>query len=87
MADTTLINLNGLAADRLAVTNGTKVFELRRDATNAPWRMAYPLQVRANNAKAEDSLQLLQNIRVSQFVSGDPKADLEAFGLQPPNWK
>jgi hypothetical protein len=82
--DTALINLNGLAFDRLAVTNGTKVFELRRDGTNAPWRMVYPLQARANNLKAEQSLQTLQDVRVRQFVSDDPKADLDAFGLQPP---
>ena len=82
--DTALINLNGLAFDRLAVTNGTKMFELRRDGTNALWRMVYPLQARANNPKAEQSLQTLQDVRVRQFVSDDPKADLEAFGLQPP---
>ncbi len=82
--DTALINLNGLAFDRLAVTNGTKVFELRRDGTNALWRMAYPLQARANKPKAEQSLQTLQDVRVRQFVSDGPKADLDAFGLQPP---
>ena len=51
--DTALINLNGLAFDRLAVTNGAKIFELRRDGTNKLWRMVYPLQARANNPKAE----------------------------------
>ena len=82
--DTTLINLDGLAFDRLAVTNGTKTFELRRDASNKPWRMAYPLQARANSTKTEESLQMLQSVRVRRFVSPDPKADAEAFGLQPP---
>ena len=82
--DTALINLDGLAFDRLAVTNGTKIFELRRDGTNKVWRMVYPLQARANNPKAEQALQTLQSVRVRQFVSDDPKADLEAFGLQPP---
>jgi hypothetical protein len=82
--DTTLINLNSLAFDRLAVTNGTKVFELRREAANMPWRMVYPLQARANNTKTEESLQMLQSVRVRRFVSPDPKADVEAFGLQPP---
>ena len=67
--DTTLINLSGLAFDRLAVTNGTKIFELRRDAANKPWRMVYPLQARANNAKTEESLQMLQSVRVRRFVS------------------
>ena len=82
--DTTLINLNGLAFDRLAVTNGTKMFELRRDAANKPWRMVYPLQARANTTKTEESLQMLQSVRVGRFVTPDPKADAEAFGLQPP---
>jgi Domain of unknown function (DUF4340) len=82
--DTTLISLSGLAFDRLAVTNGAKVFELRRDAAGKPWRMVYPLQARANNTKAEESLQMLQSLRVRQFVHADPKADLEAFGLQTP---
>ena len=82
--DTTLINLSGLVFDRVAVTNGAKNFELRRDATNAPWRMVYPLQARANNAKAEESLQLLQNVRVRQFIPEDRKVDLELFGLQAP---
>jgi hypothetical protein len=82
--DTTLLDLKGLAFDRLAVTNGAKVFELRRDSTNQLWRMAYPLQARANNAKAEESLQMLQSVRVRQFVPEDTKEDLATFGLQPP---
>ena len=82
--DTALINLNGLAFDRLAVTNGTKIFELRRQVTNKLWRMVYPLQARANNPQAEQSLQTLQSVRIRQFVSDDPKADLETFGLHPP---
>ena len=67
--DTTLIDLKGLTFDRLAVTNGAKVFELRRDATNKLWRMVYPLQARANSAKAEESLQLLQGVRIRQFAA------------------
>ena len=82
--DTTLVDLKGLTFDRLAVTNGAKVFELRRDATNKLWRMVYPLQARANDAKVEESLQLLQDVRILRFVTDDPKADLEPFGLQPP---
>ena len=53
-------------------------------ATNKLWRMVYPLQARANNAKTEESLQMLQSVRVRQFVPDDPRADLETFGLQPP---
>ncbi|MGO8930576.1 MAG: DUF4340 domain-containing protein [Limisphaerales bacterium] len=82
--DTALLDLKGLAFDRLAVTNGAKVFELRRNGTNQLWRMVYPLQARANNAKVEESLQMLQSVRVRQFVPDDSRADVEAFGLQPP---
>jgi hypothetical protein len=57
---------------------------LRRDAANTPWRMVYPLQARANNTRTEESLQMLQSVRVHRFVSADPKADTETFGLQPP---
>ena len=83
--DTGLIDLKALTFDRLAVTNGAKIFELRREAANEPWRMVYPLPVRADNAKTEEALQMLQGARVSRFVSDDPKADLTAFGLQPPD--
>ena len=82
--DTTLIDLKGLAFDRLSVTNRAKIFELRRNATNKLWRMVYPLQARAYSARAEESLQLLQSVTIDRFVSDDPKADLEAFGLQSP---
>ncbi len=83
--DTTLIDLKSLAFDRLSVTNGTKIFELRRDATNKVWRMVYPLQARAYSARADESLELLQGVTVSQFLPDDPKADLEAYGFQPPD--
>ena len=82
--DTTLVDLHGLAVDWLAVTNGPTSFELRRDASSKLWRMTYPLQARANSAKVEESLQMLQNVRVLQFMPDDPKIDLEMFGLQTP---
>jgi hypothetical protein len=83
--DAALIKLGGLEFDRLAITNGAKILELRRDATNKVWRMEFPLQGRANGARVEEALLLLQNIRVRQFLPEDPKADLDAFGLQTPD--
>jgi len=82
--DTTLLDFKGLAYDRLAVTNGPRVVQLLRAATNSPWRMVYPLPARADNTRIESALQGLQGLRVQQFVPEDSKADLEAFGLQPP---
>ncbi len=82
--DTALISLQGLAFDRIAVTNGPKCFVLQDDPTNHLWRMVWPFEARAYNAKIEASLQKLESARILQFVSDDPKVDLEPLGLQPP---
>ncbi len=82
--ENTLISLKDLVFDRLAVTNGAKIFELRRDATNGPWRMILPFPARAASVRIEDALEKLQDLRIHQFVNDDPKADLESIGLQPP---
>jgi len=81
--DRTVLDLRALGFDRIAVTNGTRIFEVQRDSTNSPWRMARPFLARADGAKIEQALEKLQNLRVTQFVSDDPKADLEALNLQP----
>ena len=85
--ETTVVNLEGASFDRIAVTNGATALVklvLQRDPTNRIWRMAWPLQARADNSRIEDALQKLKNLRVHQFMSDDPKADLEPLGLAPP---
>jgi hypothetical protein len=82
--DTALVNVNQINdCDWIVVTNGAKIIELRRGATDHLWRMIRPLQARADGDRITDALQRLQTARVSQFVTDDPKADLSAFGLQP----
>ena len=71
------------ACDAIVLTNGAKVIELRRDATNHLWRMIRPLQARADSDRITDALQQLQAAQAAQFVTDDPKADLTTFGLQP----
>ena len=85
--DRALIDLKGVALDRIAVTNGATIFELQRDPSNQLWRMTTPNPARANNARIEAALQDLQRARVNQFVGDNPKPDLEALGLQPPEWE
>jgi len=80
---TTLVEAGQNDFDSIILTNGAKVMELHRDATNRLWRMTRPLQARANNERITDALQHLQSAGVSQFVTDDPKADLTPFGLQP----
>ncbi len=85
--DPALVDLNSFTFDRVSVTNGTRVFELARDATNRLWRMVYPfypVSARANNNKVHESLEMLHSLRARQFLPDDPKPDLESLGLQPP---
>ncbi|MGH7976861.1 MAG: DUF4340 domain-containing protein, partial [Limisphaerales bacterium] len=83
--DTSLVNANEDNFDSIVLTNGAKVIELHRDATNRLWRMTRPLQARANSERITSALQYLQTARAVQFITDDPKADLTAFGLQPAN--
>ncbi|HEY5043298.1 MAG TPA: DUF4340 domain-containing protein [Verrucomicrobiae bacterium] len=80
--DTGLVDVVG-KVDWLVITNGTRVIELRRNATNHLWRMTSPLDARANNLRIVTALQQLSSAKVSQFVTDNPKADLTAYGLQP----
>jgi hypothetical protein len=84
--NTSFINLKGLAFDKLAVTNGVNVLELRWEATNGTWRMVWPLQTRADSAKIGNFLNRLESLPINRFETDDPRADLdlEAYGLQPP---
>jgi hypothetical protein len=84
--DTTLLDLPVASLDRVSVTNGSKSFEFQRNGPKAPWRMSVPgFQARANSAKIEELLGSLRDVRVRQFISDEPKADLDSLGLQAPD--
>ncbi len=80
--DTALVGANNSGLDWIVLTNGTKVIELRQDATNHLWRMIRPFPARADTERITDALQRLQAARVTQFVTDDAR-DLTAYGLQP----
>jgi hypothetical protein len=85
--ETALADIKNVAFDKLLVTNTMKSqwsFVLQRDATNKLWAMTAPLKARADSEKVDGALQGLEKLRVQQFISDDPKADLETFGLQTP---
>lgn len=82
--DPALLQLAGLAFNRLEVRPHPPGFEVRRDETNQLWRLTYPMETRADNPRLKDLLSLLPRWPVKQFVTDDPKADLEPFGLQRP---
>src|ERR1041385_1792618 len=83
--DTALFDSPSFTPDHIAVTNGPRTWELERIGTNKAWRLLFPgFAVRADNERIEEMVQGLRNIRVQQFESDEPKADLESFGLQNP---
>jgi hypothetical protein len=82
--DTTLVNLSALDFNRLELRPGTNGFEVARNPTNRLWQMTKPLLTRANNARLESLLQQLRLAQITRFVSDQPEADLEPYGLQPP---
>lgn len=82
--DTAFFGLAPQAFDRIAVTNGAKIFVLQRDGANVPWRMSFPIQARADNPRVTEALEQLRSIRISRFVADDAKSDLDALGLQAP---
>lgn len=82
--DPMLVQPSNLAFDRISITAGSRSFKIERDRTNQTWRLTEPAPRRADFRRVEYLIQQLRNARVSQFVSDDPKADLETFGLQTP---
>jgi hypothetical protein len=82
--DTTLVSLDRVEFDRCEVRPGTNGFAALRDPTYRHWQMTKPLLTRADTARLDLLLHQLQLVRVTQFVTDDPRADLDPFGLQPP---
>jgi Domain of unknown function (DUF4340) len=82
--DATLLPLRGLDYDRLSVHSGNREFEVERDPATRVWRLTRPLPARADNLELNTILGELQEWQVNRFVTDNPAADLESFGLRPP---
>ena len=79
-----LLDLTGVAYDRLRVRFGTRDLVVQREP-NQLWRItAPPPAKRADTPQLNHIIAQMQHWPVQQFISDDPKADLEPFGLQPP---
>lgn len=83
--DIAFIRLNGRSFDQVVVANRAQGFILQRAATNQPWHMEKPVRTRADYPLINGLLRGLENLRVARFVTDDPRADLETYGLLPPN--
>ena len=81
--DTLFLNLPGRGVfDHVTVTNGTRTFTIKSDRTNSSWHILP--HDRVNLYKLAGLFNRLQTMRVERFVSDKTNADLEPFGLQPP---
>jgi hypothetical protein len=70
--------------DSVKVRASTKGFDLQLDSTSRVWRMTWPFPARAETAKIDGLLDKLDRLEAASFVSDDPAADLEGYGLRPP---
>lgn len=82
--DPALVSLGDLALDRFEVRAAGRGFAIVVDRTNQVFRLVRPTPARADRAKVEALLRQIQTNRVAAFVSDDPRADLDAYGLAPP---
>ena len=80
--DLSLLDMAGLRFQKLRVRSAGQEFEFERDPTNHFWFMNLPQSARADSARINELLRRLQDVQVSAFVTDDPQADLEPFGLQ-----
>lgn len=81
--DTLFLSLPGRGVfDRITVTNGTKSFVLQSDLTNSSWHILP--HDRVNISRLAALFTQLAALRVEKFVSDKSNADLEPYGLQPP---
>ena len=86
--ETALIDFARVPFDQVTVTNASKnpAVQLQHNSSNNLWAMTAPMKARADNDKVQTALEALDQLQAQHFVSEDPKADLDSFGLQNPEF-
>lgn len=82
--DTYLIDFRPIRPNRFEVRATGRGFALEIDPTNRVFALTKPLAARADAARVEQLLRTLADARALGFVTDNPNADLDSFGLQPP---
>jgi hypothetical protein len=82
--DPVFVNLAGLRFDRVSLRSGSRNLEVQRDGHPPLWRITQPRLARADNGRIDQLWAQLQTVHVAEFVNDSPGADLEPYGLQPP---
>jgi hypothetical protein len=81
--DTALFHFGGEPVDRFEVTRPGAGFVLDLDPTNRLWRLTRTSH-RADQIQVRQLLEKVQSARAIEFVTDDPRVDVEPFGLQSP---
>ena len=82
--DPALIQFGAVNPDRFEVRAAGRGFAIGVDPTNNTFNLIKPTPARADPAKGEALLRQVEMAQVTQFVSDNPRADLEPYGLQTP---
>jgi hypothetical protein len=81
--DTALFTIPEEKVDRYEIVRANGGFAVQRDPTNKLWRLTRPAH-RADQIGVASLLNELEKARIAAFVTDNPRADLEPFGLQTP---
>ena len=79
-----LFTTTGFKMNRVEIRSAGRGFTLDIDESRGSFVLSKPTIARADPTKVIALLQKLLSTQVSQFVSDNPRADLEQYGLQPP---
>lgn len=83
--DTSLVSIADLAVHRLEVRAPGRGFEIAVDArTQRPFLTKPPPRARVSDEKFSQLFNKIVSAEVRQFVTDDPRVELEPYGLQPP---
>lgn len=83
--DRSLVEFNDAPFNRLSIQTGASDFEFTRAEQSSAWRITRPKPAkRADNYRVNIFMRYILDWRIAAFVTDDPKADLEAFGLKTP---
>jgi hypothetical protein len=83
LRDKTLLKFERDKVDSVEVNAGGKSLQVTKDA--GEWKLAKPLQVRADYGSVEGLIGRLQTVQMKSVVTGDASAaDLKKYGLDKP---
>ena len=82
--DNSLVNLTGLGVNRFETRIGNRGFGITVNPTNGLYYLFKPVAARADRNKVHSLLHRTQTAQVLQFVTEDPGADAEIYGLNKP---